>query len=91
MRRPPVFEQPLLETRGGPALDGDGQDEPTQQIAEVVGDDPEQPADLIGRLLLRAVNRTLRTVDILDETLGERAGRLVLHQVRGVHFEVQSA
>ena len=64
MRRPPVFEQPLLETREGPALDGDGQDEPTQQIAEVVGDDPEQQADLISRLLLRAVNRTLRTVDI---------------------------
>jgi len=35
------LEQALLETREGPALDGDGQDEPTQQIADVVGDDPE--------------------------------------------------
>ena len=31
-------EQLLLETREGPVLNGDGQDEPTQQIAEVVGD-----------------------------------------------------
>jgi len=35
---PAGLEQPLLETREGPALDGDGQDEPAQQIAEVVGD-----------------------------------------------------
>jgi hypothetical protein len=35
--QPPAgLEEPLLETRQGPALDGDGQDEPTQQIAEVV-------------------------------------------------------
>jgi hypothetical protein len=61
---PAGLEQPLLEPREGPALDGDGQEEPTQQIAEVVGDGPEQQADLIGRLLLRAVNRTLRAVDI---------------------------
>ena len=39
---PAGLEQPLLETREGPALNGDGQDLPTQQIAEVVGDDPEQ-------------------------------------------------
>src|SRR5260370_2843611 len=42
------LEQPLLEAREGPALDGDGQNQPTQQIAEVVSDDPEQQADLIG-------------------------------------------
>jgi len=30
---PSGLEQPLLETREGPALDRDGQDEPTQQIA----------------------------------------------------------
>jgi hypothetical protein len=46
--RPPVLNRRLLETREGPALNGDGQDEPTEQIAEVVGDDPEQQADLIG-------------------------------------------
>src|SRR5258707_11050949 len=45
---PAGLEQPLLETREGPALNGDGQDEPTQQIAEVVGDDPEQEPDLVG-------------------------------------------
>jgi hypothetical protein len=27
--------QPLLESREGPALDGDGQDEPTHRIAEL--------------------------------------------------------
>jgi hypothetical protein len=32
----PGLEQPLLETREGPALYGDGQDELTQQIAEVL-------------------------------------------------------
>ena len=31
------FEQPLLETRQGPALDGDGQNQLAQQIAEVIG------------------------------------------------------
>jgi hypothetical protein len=45
---PAGLEQPLLETRKGPALNGYGQDEPAQQIAEVVGDHPEQQADLIG-------------------------------------------
>ena len=29
------LEQPLLEAREGPALDGDGQDEPTHQMAEL--------------------------------------------------------
>jgi hypothetical protein len=38
--QPPAgLEQPLLETRQGPAPDGDGKDEPTQEIAEVVRDD----------------------------------------------------
>jgi hypothetical protein len=38
----------LLEARERPALDGDGQDQPTQQIAEVVGDHSQQEADLVG-------------------------------------------
>ena len=33
MRRPP--EEPLLETRQRPALDGDEQDQSAQQVAEV--------------------------------------------------------
>ena len=45
---PTGLEQPLLETREGPALDGDGQDQPAQQIAEVVGDHPEPQSDLVG-------------------------------------------
>ena len=47
-------EQPPLETREGPALDGDGQDEPAQQIAVVVRDDPEQEAYLVGPEAVRA-------------------------------------
>ena len=42
------LEEPLLEARQRPTLNGWGQDEPSQQIAEVVGDDPEQQADLVG-------------------------------------------
>ena len=42
------LEQPLLEAREGPALDGDGQNQSAQQIAEVIGDHPEQQADLVG-------------------------------------------
>jgi hypothetical protein len=41
---PAGLEQPQLQARQGPALDGTGEREPPQQIAEVVRDDPrEQP------------------------------------------------
>ena len=33
---PAGLEEPLLETRQGPALDGDRQNKPAEQIAEVV-------------------------------------------------------
>src|SRR5262249_4758791 len=42
------LEQPLLKTREGAALNGDGEEEPTQQVAEIVGDAPELQADLVG-------------------------------------------
>jgi len=45
---PAGLEQPLLEAREGPALDGDGQDEPTHEVAEVVGDHPKEQPDLVG-------------------------------------------
>ncbi len=45
---PAGLEEPLLETRQRPGLDGEGQDQPAQEIAEVVGDNPEEQADLIG-------------------------------------------
>src|SRR5262245_36338315 len=44
----PGLEQPLLETREGPLLDGDRQDQPAQQVAEVVGDHAEEQSDLVG-------------------------------------------
>jgi hypothetical protein len=46
-KAPAGLEQPLLEARQGPALDGRGQDEPAQEIAEVVGDDSQEQADLV--------------------------------------------
>ena len=36
---PAGLEQPLLQARQRPALDGERQDQPTQEIAEVTGDD----------------------------------------------------
>ena len=36
------LEEPLLETRQRPALNSQGQDQSAQEIAEVVGDDPEE-------------------------------------------------
>jgi hypothetical protein len=52
---PAGLEQPLLEARQGPALDGDRQDEPAQQIAEVVGD--MCPSSLCGRPPRMSSNR----------------------------------
>ncbi len=45
---PAGLEEPLLEARQGPALDGERQDQPAQVIAEVVGDDPEEQPHLVG-------------------------------------------
>jgi hypothetical protein len=42
------LEQAPLQTRQGPTLDVERHDETPQQIAEVVGDDPKQKADLVG-------------------------------------------
>ena len=39
---PAGLEQPLLQARQRPALDGERQDQPLQEIAEVAGDDPEE-------------------------------------------------
>jgi hypothetical protein len=36
------LEEPMLETRQEPALDGERHDQPAQQIAEVIGNDPEE-------------------------------------------------
>jgi hypothetical protein len=45
---PAGLEQPLLQARQRPALDGERQDQPSQEIAEVVGDDPEEQPHLVG-------------------------------------------
>jgi hypothetical protein len=41
------LEEPLLEARERPVLDGQRQGQPMEQIAEVVGDDSQEQADLI--------------------------------------------
>jgi hypothetical protein len=46
---PAGLEQALLQARQRPALDGERQDQSTQEIAEVVGDDPEEQSDLVAR------------------------------------------
>ncbi len=45
---PAGLEEPLLEARQGPTLDGAGEDQPAQQIAEIVGDDAQEQPHLIG-------------------------------------------
>src|SRR3989442_13677482 len=45
---PAGLEQPLLQARQRPVLDGERQDQPAQQIAKVVGDHPEEQPDLVG-------------------------------------------
>ena len=42
------LEEPLLEARQGPALDSARQDKPAQEIAEIVGDDAQAQAHLVG-------------------------------------------
>jgi hypothetical protein len=42
------LEQALLQARQRPALDGERQDQSTQEIAEVLGDDPEEQPHFVG-------------------------------------------
>ena len=45
---PAGLEEPLLETRQRPALDGERQEEPAQAITQVVGGNPQEQAHLVG-------------------------------------------
>ena len=45
---PAGFEEPLLQARERPALDGERQDEPAQEITQVLGDNPQEQAHLVG-------------------------------------------
>jgi len=45
---PAGLEQALVQARQSPALDGERQDQPSQEIAEVVGDDPETAPRWLG-------------------------------------------
>ncbi len=46
---PAGLEEPLLQARQGPTLDGAGQDQPAQQTAEVVADDAPRQPNLVAR------------------------------------------
>ncbi len=46
---PAGLQEPLLETCQRPALDGERQDEPMQQFAEVVGDAPSSRRTWLAR------------------------------------------
>jgi hypothetical protein len=52
---PAGLEQPLLQARQRPALNGEGQDQSAQEIAEVVGD--MCPSSLCGRPPRMSSNR----------------------------------
>lgn len=68
------LEDPLLETREGPTLDSDGQDEPTEQIAEVVGDDAEKQSHLVGpESMTREACPVGSGLALLDPLLGRPA------------------
>src|SRR5262249_21847559 len=71
---PAGLEEPLLEARQRPTLNGGGEDEPTQEIAEGVVDDPEDQPDLVGP---EPVAREARPVGgffaLLDPLLGRPA------------------
>ena len=47
-RRPPIFGIAAAGGSSGPTLDGERQNQPAQEIAEVVGDDAQEQPHLIG-------------------------------------------
>ena len=68
---PAGLEQPLLKAREGPVLNGDGENEPAQQVAEVVGDDAEEQPHLIGSKAVTEEPRPVgRGLALLDSLLG---------------------
>jgi hypothetical protein len=48
IQAPAGLEEPLLQARQEPALDGSEQDQPAHEVAEIVADDPQQQPHLVG-------------------------------------------
>src|SRR5262249_44774881 len=68
------LEQPVLETGQRPVPDGDRQHQPTQQVAEVVGDDAEQQPHLVGPAGVAGEPGPVgRGLALLDPLLGRSA------------------
>jgi hypothetical protein len=72
--RPPVLRQPLLKAHEGPILDRDGENEPAQQVAEVIGDDAEEQPHLVGPEAVTGEPSPVgRGLALLDPLLGRAA------------------
>src|SRR5262245_54044703 len=73
--QPPAgLEQPLLKAREGPILDGDRENEPAQQVAEVIGDDAEEQPHLVGPEAVTGEPSPVgRGLALLDPLLGRAA------------------
>src|SRR5436190_3565975 len=64
------LEEPLLEARQRPVLDGQRQGQPTEQIAEVIGDDSQEQADLVRAEAVAGETRPMgRGLALLDPLL----------------------
>ena len=73
---PAGLEQPRLEARQRPALDGDQQDEPAQQLVEVVGDDRQESPHRIGvEAVARGPGPVPGFLVLLDPLLRRRGAR----------------
>jgi hypothetical protein len=72
--QPPAgLGEPLLEARERPIPDGDGQHQPTEPVAEVVGDNPEQKANLVGPEAMTGEPSPVRGgLALLDPLLGRQ-------------------
>src|SRR5262245_39543836 len=68
------LEEPLLQTCQRPVPDRSRQSQPTQEIAEVVGDDREEQPDLVGPEAVTGEARPVsRSLALLDPLLGRPA------------------
>src|SRR5207245_9061117 len=72
---PAGLEESLLETRQRPALDGEGQHQPAQKIAEVIGDHSQEYPDLVGAKAMKGEARRVGGRFALLSSEGRRGVR----------------
>src|SRR5438128_1524828 len=89
--QPPAgLEEPLLQARERPALDGERQDEPAQEIPQVVGDNPQEQAHLVGPEAVTGEARPVGGGFALNELVAT-VTTLSLDATTGLLTEVSSA